>query len=210
MEKVKEQRSINTLSIDGGILCLNFINTVSDRTIEDPFEYFSSYPLVLEWSEKLELLSATQAKHLHTLARKHVVESAKSWIRTLEVREMLLRNFRKVIHNETPDPKDLQLFNRWLSRSLNKLSMEFHGDTAVQSWNIPADDFDQHIYMVMHSAFDLLTSTNKNRIKACGPCGWLFLDGSKNNSRKWCNMEICGSHVKSRAYYQRNKARSRS
>ncbi|MFD0480100.1 CGNR zinc finger domain-containing protein [Nonomuraea thailandensis] len=35
----------------------------------------------------------------------------------------------------------------------------------------------------------------------CPSCGWLFLDTTRNGSRRWCSMAMCGSQVKSRRYY---------
>lgn len=200
-----EKRSLETLTIAGGWLCLDFVNTVSDRSIDSPFEYLSSYPHVLEWTNRVKLQSKAQNSHLDVLSRKRPIESAKSWIRTLEVREMLFQYFHMIAKGRSPELKDQNSFNKWLSKSLNKSVVEFDKNKSVLSWNIHPDDFDRHIYLVIKSAYDLLTSDKQNRIKECGPCGWLFLDKSKNNSRKWCKMETCGSHVKSRAYYQRQK-----
>jgi predicted RNA-binding Zn ribbon-like protein len=44
------------------------------------------------------------------------------------------------------------------------------------------------------------------RLKACKQCGFAFYDESKNRSRIWCDMALCGSQEKSRAYRQRKKA----
>jgi predicted RNA-binding Zn ribbon-like protein len=59
--------------------------------------------------------------------------------------------------------------------------------------------------MALKSAYDILTGEEPRRIKECGACGWLFLDRSKNNARRWCDMQSCGSIDKSRRYYQRKK-----
>ena len=54
----------------------------------------------------------------------------------------------------------------------------------------------------------LLTAPELPRVKQCAGrgCSWLFLDTSKNGSRRWCEMEVCGSRAKARAYYARRKA----
>jgi predicted RNA-binding Zn ribbon-like protein len=46
-----------------------------------------------------------------------------------------------------------------------------------------------------------------SRVKACqnDTCRWLFVDGSRNRSRTWCTMAICGSRMKSRAYRARRR-----
>lgn len=55
-----------------------------------------------------------------------------------------------------------------------------------------------------HSALRLLTSDTE-RLKICGNCGWLFLDKSKNRSRTWCDMAVCGNRVKASRHYHRTK-----
>lgn len=46
-----------------------------------------------------------------------------------------------------------------------------------------------------------------DRIKECPypQCGRLFLDQSKNRSRRWCEMSMCGNRTKARRHYRRGK-----
>ena len=44
------------------------------------------------------------------------------------------------------------------------------------------------------------------RFKACQSCGWCYYDTTKNRSRRWCDMALCGSREKVRAYRARKKA----
>jgi predicted RNA-binding Zn ribbon-like protein len=62
--------------------------------------------------------------------------------------------------------------------------------------------------MVALSAARLYSSPQASRVRECqsSGCGWLFLDLSKNRSRKWCSMSDCGNVEKARRHYQRKKA----
>lgn len=60
-------------------------------------------------------------------------------------------------------------------------------------------------HRLIQRAIELLTSDLIGRVGRCPSCGWLFLDTSKNHSRRWCSMQICGGSAKSRAYYRRRK-----
>lgn len=60
---------------------------------------------------------------------------------------------------------------------------------------------------VAHSALSLLDEDRTGRIRICGNCGWLFLDRSRNGSRRWCDMTVCGNRRKARLYYYRHKER---
>ena len=59
------------------------------------------------------------------------------------------------------------------------------------------------------AALELLTSPQLSRIKKCAGCPWLFLDQSKNSSRRWCAMNDCGTHEKIRRYVSRRAAARR-
>jgi predicted RNA-binding Zn ribbon-like protein len=45
-------------------------------------------------------------------------------------------------------------------------------------------------------------------VRACGGCGWLFLDTSKNHSRRWCSMDACGNQAKARRHYRRRTGKA--
>ncbi|MCG5211768.1 CGNR zinc finger domain-containing protein [Streptosporangium soli] len=50
------------------------------------------------------------------------------------------------------------------------------------------------------------------RLKVCaeGTCLWAFIDSSKNRSRAWCSMKVCGNRTKTRAYRARRAGESRT
>ncbi|MGP9820196.1 CGNR zinc finger domain-containing protein [Salinarimonas sp. NSM] len=61
---------------------------------------------------------------------------------------------------------------------------------------------------IVASAEALLTAERLVRVKTCGSstCEWLFLDTSKNGSRRWCRMDVCGNREKGRRRLQRERA----
>ena len=74
------------------------------------------------------------------------------------------------------------------------------------------------LWPVAWSAAELLAQGPLERIRECpgqDTCGWLFLDLSKNASRRWCDMRVCGNRAKARRHYERtlapaNRSRSRA
>lgn len=56
-----------------------------------------------------------------------------------------------------------------------------------------------------HSALSLLAAETRKRLRICGNCGWLFIDRSKNRSRIWCDMTVCGNRQKASRHYHRKK-----
>jgi len=59
-----------------------------------------------------------------------------------------------------------------------------------------------------YSALRLLSESEVERIRICGNCGWLFIDRSKNRSRIWCDMSVCGNRVKAARHYNAKRDRS--
>ncbi|WP_411035225.1 CGNR zinc finger domain-containing protein [Shinella sp. BYT-45] len=59
------------------------------------------------------------------------------------------------------------------------------------------------------SALSLLARPEPERLKICPNCGWLFLDRSRNRSRAWCDMAVCGNRAKARRHYRRNQEEAR-
>lgn len=55
------------------------------------------------------------------------------------------------------------------------------------------------------SVLGLIASPDRARMRICGNCGWLFIDRSKNRSRIWCDMSVCGNRRKAARHYQRKK-----
>lgn len=61
-----------------------------------------------------------------------------------------------------------------------------------------------------HAAVDLVRTADLAQLRICpvdeGGCGWLFLDRSRNRSRRWCAMEDCGTLAKSRRLTTRRRS----
>ena len=80
---------------------------------------------------------------------------------------------------------------------------------GTYQWQMPAGkiDLDGILWRILWEAADLLTSDRLAQVKLCAgeDCGWLFLDASRNQSRRWCSMSDCGNRAKAKRYYRRHK-----
>jgi predicted RNA-binding Zn ribbon-like protein len=59
------------------------------------------------------------------------------------------------------------------------------------------------------AAVELLRGDQLDRLQVCEACPWLFLDLSRNHSRRWCSMNVCGGTLKMRRYRARKRATAR-
>ena len=92
-----------------------------------------------------------------------------------------------------------------LHEALSRLEICPSEDMFEWTWVLDANDLDRVLWPIVRSAADLLTSGDLRKVRQCAreSCDWLFVDASKNHSRRWCSMNMCGSRVKARRYYQR-------
>ena len=75
-------------------------------------------------------------------------------------------------------------------------------------WSWADDDgLARPLWPVVHAATTLLINGQMWRAKRCPGCGWWFIDESRNQSRRWCRMEDCGTAEKMRRYVSRRAAR---
>ena len=77
----------------------------------------------------------------------------------------------------------------------------------VLAW--AGDDLERPLWPLAAAAVDLLRSGPLDRLKQCADCPWLFLDTSRNRSRRWCSMDDCGARAKMRTYRARRATAGR-
>ena len=71
----------------------------------------------------------------------------------------------------------------------------------------PSDDLDLAWWPAAHAGLELLVRGPLDRVKGCGGCRYLFVDETKNRSRRWCSMDDCGTREKIRTYVAKRAAR---
>jgi predicted RNA-binding Zn ribbon-like protein len=197
---------ISTMRLDGGALCLDFINTVHNRK-EMPLSDYLLSPLdFLAWSEKTGLIDEKSGKLMEQAFRVGLPESISVLAEAIALRELLFRIFHAVAGGKTAKSNDLAQFNQLLARYFPLLILASKQGKYVEEWNIPKSSHQFLLACITKEAYSLLLFGNLQRVKECSNCGWIFLDTTKNGKRKWCSMESCGSNVKALKWYYRQKS----
>jgi predicted RNA-binding Zn ribbon-like protein len=190
----------------GGLLCLDFANTVSWRGTDDPQEYLNGYGDLLRWSRRLGILDDTEYEMLHREAERSPGKAEEVHGRAVVLREAIYGVLSAVIDGGEPEAEDLDTMNGELSEALKNarivpseegFSQEFPRGTSLE----------QLLWPIAKSASDLLLSDGLDRVRRCASdeCRWLFLDTSRNRSRRWCDMRDCGNRMKARRHYSRKR-----
>jgi predicted RNA-binding Zn ribbon-like protein len=120
------------------------------------------------------------------------------------VREHLDVIFRDVVAGKQPRPRALtQLRDAYVTALSHARLVGEHGSFH---WDLPASaGVDALLLQVLASALELLQAPAPVRQCPGENCGWLFVDTTKNGSRKWCSMDPCGSRDKMRRYRSRKR-----
>jgi predicted RNA-binding Zn ribbon-like protein len=192
---------------DMGIPCLDFVNTVDSRSAARPRDLLGSYADVVRWAAALRLLSGDEAAALETLADRAPAAAEGARRSALAAREAIYGLFAAIVRRQPPRAGDLGVFNEALARALAHLEIAPTDGGLGWMWSAEIA-LDRMLWPVMRSAAELLTSDQRDCIGECAApdCGWLFLDTSRNHTRRWCDMKECGNRAKARRHYQRQRA----
>jgi len=192
--------------LSGGELCLDFANTVSNRGSESAIERLHAYADFLAWSEQSGAATPAQARDLSKLAAAHPGAARDALARAIEVREALYKLFSAASGGKRLRPADLTLLNEQVPFAFTRSRIAPAGEHYVLKVEATPDDLLSPLAPVVKSAVDLLTSPTVDRGRTCAAdnCEWLFLDTTKNRTRRWCDMKVCGNRAKVRRF--RNRA----
>jgi predicted RNA-binding Zn ribbon-like protein len=196
--------------LTGGLLCLDFANTVDDRTEVHPQELLNSYNDLVSWSEQAHVLTEQEAQQLLEKAARRPSEASRVLKRAVAIREAMFRIFKAVAEDASPEDEDLVSLSAAVADAQNHAQIVLKANGFIWDWAGIAGDLDRMLWPVVRSAADFLTSDELDTVRVCASdsCDWLFLDTSKNHSRRWCNMKSCGNREKARRFYSRKKSSS--
>jgi predicted RNA-binding Zn ribbon-like protein len=200
-----KKRNIEDLELLGGRLCLDFVNTLDWRGRESPQEFLYTYNDLMTWSRHVGLIKDREAQVLRQQADKSPSEAKRVLSRAVELRETIYRLFSAATEGVSASNKDLTAFNKYLSHTMRQSRIIETKDGLTWDSDGSKDKLGWILNPVVRSAADLLVSGDLKRVKRCADfaCGWLFLDNSRNKSRRWCDMKDCGNRAKASRFYKR-------
>jgi predicted RNA-binding Zn ribbon-like protein len=209
---VGSDRRERRFKLRGGVVCLDFVNTVGSRLTDRHSEYLRSYADLLDWARQAGLLAPEETEGLSRQAALDPEGARETLSRALALREAIHSVVSRAIAGESQDESDLSVLNRELSIALSHLRVMPSGGAYGWDWDLSGDDggarLDGPLWPVAQSAAELLTSPKLGRVKVCAGkgCGWMFLDESRNASRLWCDSRDCGNRERVRRHLARKRA----
>jgi len=141
----------------------------------------------------------------HGLARHDLEVGAAGLKRAVELREALRAALLANNGGEPLDDAVIATLNRIGRRARLVLRFDGRGEALLEP---VSDDLDAALGRLLAIVHDAMETGQWSRLKACrsDDCLWAFYDHSKNHSRHWCSMDVCGSQAKARSYRRRKVA----
>jgi len=199
-------RQIEEIELIGGVLCLDFVNSLSG-TRKEPVERLHDYGELVRWTAHAGAIEPGEVEPLAAAGAARPGEAEAVFDRALALRESIFRAFDALAHGAGPPAADLERLNRELARALPHMRIEPDEHGFDYRFETESGALDRPLWPIARSAAELLAEGDLARVKECSSdeCGWLFVDLSKNKSRRWCDMRDCGNRAKARRYYRRQR-----
>ncbi len=204
--------SARSVPLLGGALCLDFANTVSWRGAEEPKEWLTSYDDLVDWASHAGVVSDGTARRLRRAARARPAEAAAALQRARDLREAIYRAFSRRAAADAPAGDDLERIRGRYEDAVRHARFRAHADSDRWSWAEDGEaELDLVTRAVARSAVELAMSPALARLREClgQDCGWLFVDQSRNRSRRWCSSTDCGNRARVRRFHERRRGKTR-
>jgi predicted RNA-binding Zn ribbon-like protein len=187
---------------------LDLINTLDWRFRKDGTEeLLKSYHDLLRFTEQSKLLTSRETRRLLRSAGDRAGARAMKCCK--ELREALAKIFYARLDGGRPPAAAPKTLERYFQAARLEQKPNWKQSPRL-AWDWPEREHDPALplWALAMSASDLMTSEAVERVRACNnpECRWLFLDTSKNHTRRWCDMKLCGNRMKARRFKAQRKA----
>jgi predicted RNA-binding Zn ribbon-like protein len=205
--------------LSGGHPALDLVNSLDNRFRADgPNENLVHYSDLLRFLGESDLLDPERIRTLNKAAsRTHHADQVLGAVR--ELREATAAVFYAAMEERTPAAADIQTLERHFNESARHRELHWLGagkgpgnddPPANMAWqwsHLAATDTNFPLWLLAQSVSDILLSPDAAKVRTCAvdTCRWLFLDTSKNHTRRWCNMKVCGNRMKARRFQARRE-----
>ncbi len=203
----------------GGHLALDFVNTLGGRRGGSTRELMDTYADLVTWGLGASIVTPEEAEHLLQAALLHPVHAVAVLERAHRLREAIYALVAARMRNDAAQSTNLAALNSELAQSLVHRRVTTGATGMAWTWDWRAEGvtgdsdgqgnpilvLDGVLWPVAVAAADLLTIHNHPPLRECASdaCSWLYLDTTRNHSRRWCDMKGCGNQAKVRRYRQR-------
>jgi len=189
-----------------GATALDFANTVGGSRERPTHDHVSRYADLVEFARQAGLVADDHATRLLSRARTDPMAALGVLERAIHLRDAIWATFP--IGSAGSRPQELGVISKEAAVAASHQRLDREGDDYHWSWS-EDDCLDRVLWPIARSAAEILTSeVNRSAVHECESetCSWLFLDRTRNHSRRWCDMGDCGNRAKAKRFRQRRSA----
>jgi len=190
--------------------CLDFTKTVGWEAGDRRDDALVDYEALVAWAERAGVLPWADATQAREQAAAQPLQAGRVLEAAIELRRAVYGIFSALGSGREPAAGELATLNAHVSEAMAHLEVRASGVGRFDwEWRAlePGEALTRVLWPVARSAAELLTSDEVRRVKLCegDDCGWLFVDASRNRSRRWCDMSGCGNLAKVRRFRARHR-----
>jgi predicted RNA-binding Zn ribbon-like protein len=188
-------------------LALNFANTESGRGFPSHENHLREAEHVAQWLKHAKALPAEDADWLARQVAKRADLAAELLAQAIALREAIHDIGAALGRRAKPPEASLAALSALHARFVARAALAPGVLSCRWRWSVRAAPVEAALGPIALAAVRLFTEGDFHRIRECGghACGWLFYDRSKNNRRRWCEMEVCGNRAKQRRLAARRR-----
>jgi predicted RNA-binding Zn ribbon-like protein len=196
-----------TWSRIGGHLALDLCNTVSWRLdAARIIERLTDPAALIDWFSALTGIAADSAARTRLAAdlAAQPGQAARALAAVRELREATIRLIDAHLDSAPGRPEDIGTVSRAWRAAL--ADADFPASLPLRPAIDPSTAPLVAAYLA-RSVADLLGGPGLSALRRCdgAGCGWLFLDTTRNHSRRWCDPLDCGNRARVRNYARRHR-----
>ena len=185
----------------GGRPSLDFVNAAQGPRVAADADPLADGMRYLVWAESAGVLAPGERRRIQSAGGVGAADLAG----IQRMRDQLRSVFLAIAQDRAPDPDTLVGLDRWLQHAWRARTLVARRGGVALGWREEALDAFLPIRRIALDALDLALNAPRGRLKLCAAtattgCGRLFLDDTRNGSRRWCSMAGCGGVDKMRRY----------
>jgi len=200
-----EQTIPKRFELVAGHVALDLVNTLDNRFNEaGSDELLASYDDLLRFASQSGLLPERQAKKLKRLGASEA-ERAGVLYKVKNLRETLAAIAYAQLDGKDLAGSALVTIEDYFKQASLHRHLTADQLRPVWSWRSLDCQVEAPVWLLAQATVDFLLSEEYSQLRCCASetCRWLFLDASKNRTRRWCDMKVCGNRMKARRFYAR-------
>ena len=186
---------------------LDLVNTLDWRFRDgNSEELLDSYRNLLRFLEQSKLLTPSQTNRMARAVSERDAVRVLEAVR--ELREAIAEVLYAMLDRRKPAAASINTLEACFKSASKHQNLRWSDSSLIWNFPLTANPPDLPLWLLSLRASSLLTSSEIERVRACDnpECRWLFLDTSKNHTRRWCDMKICGNRMKARRFKAQHRA----